>query len=93
MLAFSLLTNKNTTEFMSVASEIFLWPLVPRYELSSPSRMLGSWVLIPLETRMCVHLFCIYVIPSVVGGFATGRFRVQGVQPTLYTITKLKKWP
>jgi hypothetical protein len=54
------------------------WPRCLRYEQSSLSRTLGSWVRIPLKAWMFV--FILFVLGS---GLATGRSPVQGVLPTV----------
>jgi hypothetical protein len=44
-------------------------------------------------TVVCVRLFCVYVVPCVDSGLATGWSPVQGVLMTVYRIKKLKKRP
>jgi hypothetical protein len=54
------------------------WPRGLRHELSSPARMLGSCVRIPLKAWIFVCLFCV----CISSGFATGWSPIQGVLPT-----------
>jgi hypothetical protein len=63
------------------------WPRGLRREMSSPARILGSWVRIPFEAWMFVYVYSVFVLGS---GLATGWSPVQGVLPTVYGIKKLK---
>jgi hypothetical protein len=69
------------------------WPRRLRHDIHSFAQMLGSWVRIPLNARMSVRLFCVYVVLCVGSGLATGWSLAQGVLPTVYRIKKLKKRP
>jgi hypothetical protein len=42
---------------------------------------------------VCLRLFCVFAVPCIGSGLATGWSPVQGVLPTVYRITKLKKRP
>jgi hypothetical protein len=66
------------------------WPGGLRHELSSPARTLRSWVQIPLKEWMAV--LCAFIL-CIGRGLATGWSPVQGVLPTVYRITKVKKRP
>jgi hypothetical protein len=52
------------------------WSRGLRNEMSSPARMLGSWVRMPHEAWMSVCVYSVFVLGS---GLATGRSLVQGV--------------
>jgi hypothetical protein len=68
------------------------WPRGLRYELFSPVQTLGSWVRIPQRHGcLCLRLFCVYVVLCADSGLATGWSTVQGVLPTVYKTTKVKK--
>jgi hypothetical protein len=41
------------------------WPRGLRHELSSPAWTLGSWVRIPLEERMSVSVYSVFVLICV----------------------------
>jgi hypothetical protein len=69
------------------------WPRGLKHELPSPARKLGSWVRISLEAWMSVCSFCVCAVLCVSSGFATGWSPAEGVLPTVYKITKLKKRP
>jgi hypothetical protein len=67
------------------------WPRGLRHEPSSPVRTLGPWFRIPLDAWMSVCVYSVCVVLCVGSGFVTGWAPVQGVQPTVYRIKKLKK--
>jgi hypothetical protein len=48
-------------------------------EPSSPDRILGPWVRIPLKAWMSVCVFCVCVVLCVGSGFATGWSPIRGV--------------
>jgi len=54
----------------------FQWPYGLGYVQSSTARILGSWIRIPLQARLCSFFF---VLSRVGGGLATGWYPVQGV--------------
>jgi hypothetical protein len=41
------------------------WPRGLRHELSSPAQTLGSWVRIPLEARMSLCVYSVFVLSCV----------------------------
>jgi hypothetical protein len=59
-----------------------------KYEPSSPTQTLGSWVRIPLKAWKFVCIYTVFVLGS---GLRTGSSPVQGVLPTVYRVKKLKK--
>jgi hypothetical protein len=63
------------------------------YELSLLARTLRSWVQIPFEAWKSVCVYSVCFVLYVGSGLATGWSPVQGVLPTVYRITKLKKRP
>jgi hypothetical protein len=65
------------------------WARVLRHEPSSPARILGSWVRIPLEAWMSVRVHSVFVLSSVGSGLATGWYPVQGV---LRLCIRLRNW-
>jgi hypothetical protein len=70
------------------------WPRGLRHELSSLDRTLGSWVSVPLTAwmfRVCMRLFCVYVVLCLGSGLATGWSLVQGVLLTMYRLRNWKK--
>jgi hypothetical protein len=70
-----------------------VWPRRLRHELFSSAWTLGSWVRIPLEAWLYVHIYSVSVLSCVGNGFATGWSLVQGVLSTVKKIMKLKKRP
>jgi hypothetical protein len=61
-----------------------------RHEPSSPALTLGSWARIPLKAWMSVlRAFILYIGRSLTTGWSP----VQGGQPIVYRIKKLKKRP
>jgi hypothetical protein len=42
------------------------------HEMSSPARMLGSWVRIPLKAWMFVCIYSVFVLSCLGSGLATG---------------------
>jgi hypothetical protein len=61
------------------------WPRGLRHELSSSARMLRLWV------RISLALVCVFILFVLGNDLETGWFPIQGVVPTAYRITKLKK--
>jgi hypothetical protein len=59
--------------------------------MSSPAQKQELCFRIPLALDVCVHLFCACVVLCAGSGHSTGWSPVQGVLPTVYTITKLEK--
>jgi hypothetical protein len=47
------------------------WPRGLKHEISSPARMLGSWVRIPLKAWMFVGISSVYLLSCVGSGLAT----------------------
>jgi hypothetical protein len=66
------------------------WPRGLIYELSSPARTLESWIRISLEAWMSVCVYSVCVVLYIGRGPVTGWSPVQGVQPTVYRVKKLK---
>jgi hypothetical protein len=60
------------------------WPRGLRHELFLTAQTLGSWIRIPLETWMFVHVYSVFVFPCVSSRLATGWSPVQGVLSTIY---------
>jgi hypothetical protein len=48
------------------------WPLNLRYEMSSRSQTLGSWVRIPLDASMSVRVASMFMLSCVGSGLAEG---------------------
>jgi hypothetical protein len=48
------------------------WPRGLTHEMSSPAQTLGSWVLIPFEAWIAVHISSVFVLSCVDSGLATG---------------------
>jgi hypothetical protein len=70
------------------------WLCGLRHELFSPAETLGSCFRIPLEAFMSVCVYSVFMLSCMYGsGLAVCWTPVQGVVPTVYTITKLKKRP
>jgi hypothetical protein len=68
------------------------WPCDLRHELLSLAGKLGSWGSNSTQGMdVCLRLFYVCVVLCVGKGLAPGWSPVQGVLPTVYTITKLKK--
>jgi hypothetical protein len=59
------------------------WPHGLRHKLSSFTRMLGSWLRIPLKAWMSVCVYSIWVVLCLGRGLATGWSLVQGVLPSM----------
>jgi hypothetical protein len=55
-----------------------------RHEMSSPAWTLGSWVRIPLEAKVFVCVYSVFVLSCASSGLATGWSLVQGALPTVY---------
>jgi hypothetical protein len=63
---------------------------IPSYVTpSSLARTLGSWVRIPLNARMSVCVYSLFVFSCVGSDLATGWSPVQGV---LLTVLRLRNW-
>jgi hypothetical protein len=58
----------------------YLWPRGLKHELPSLARTLGLWVRIPLEARMSVCVYSVFVLSI---GLATGLSFVHGVVPNV----------
>jgi hypothetical protein len=66
------------------------WPRGLRHEPSSPTRTLGSWVPIPIESLMSACVFSVCVVLCVGSGLSSGWSPVQGVLLTVCRLRNLK---
>jgi hypothetical protein len=77
--------NVNIPMPITVAARSQAWTVFAR----SNAGIVGSN---PIQSMdVCVRLFCVCVVLRAGSGLATGWSPVQGVLPTVYRITKLKK--
>jgi hypothetical protein len=64
------------------------WPHDIRHKISSLAQTLRSWIRIPIETWMCVHVSAVLTLSCVRSSLPTGWSPAQEILPTVWEICR-----